>query len=409
MTNTRTNYFPDDKNRPTYHFMPPKNWMNDPNGLIHWKGKYHLFYQHNPNAPVWGDIHWGHAISDDLIHWQDMPIALAPTPNSPDERGVWSGCTIDNDGVATIFYTGARGEHHDEQTVCIATSTDDDLTLWQKYEQNPVIAAPPKEFEGCGFRDPYVFKHNDTWLMVIGAGIPEGGEAVLLYKSDDLYNWTYLHPLMISNAKNDFAYECPSFLPITDDKWMLIVSLMPESSVQYFVGTFENYKFTPTSSGRLADGAFYAPLAFIDDQQRRLLMGWIRETRPIAHSQSAGWAGVASLPLEITLKDSRPVLAPIRGLLPPDRAVDYWEFTNVTFDKLDEIETTIDTRAIKVVSSEYPDWTVYIDHSVIEAFSKHGHYRIMRDYNRPGIYSLQSLFSFPLGKVSIWKIANIWD
>src|SRR5436190_24096280 len=90
-----------DPHRPQYHFLPAANWMNDPNGLIQWKGQYHLFYQYNPFAPVWGSIHWGHASSRDLVHWQDQPIALAPTPGDVDEYGVFSGCAVDADGVAT--------------------------------------------------------------------------------------------------------------------------------------------------------------------------------------------------------------------------------------------------------------------------------------------------------------------
>ena len=95
-----------DPHRPRYHFLPPANWMNDPNGLIHWRGRYHLFYQHNPLAPVFGTIHWGHALSDDLVRWRDMPLALSPTPGSEDESGVWSGCAVDAGGEASVVYTG---------------------------------------------------------------------------------------------------------------------------------------------------------------------------------------------------------------------------------------------------------------------------------------------------------------
>src|SRR5258708_26088430 len=91
-----------DPYRPHYHFLPPSNWMNDPNGLIQWKGQYHLFYQHNPFAPVWGSIHWGHAISDDLVHWRDLPIALAPTPGAGDEYGVFPGPAFDHNVAPTV-------------------------------------------------------------------------------------------------------------------------------------------------------------------------------------------------------------------------------------------------------------------------------------------------------------------
>ncbi|MBN2309561.1 MAG: glycoside hydrolase family 32 protein, partial [Candidatus Hydrogenedentes bacterium] len=169
--------------------------MNDPNGLIQWKGQYHLFYQHNPGEAVWGNMHWGHAVSADLIHWRHLPIALAPEPDGPDAFGVFSGCAVDNDGIPTLVYTGVAPP----ETQCIATGSDD-LVTWTKYEGNPVIAGPPDEFEVTGFRDPKVWRDGDTWDMVVGSGIEGKGGAVLLYRSPDLINWTYLRPLHIGDA-----------------------------------------------------------------------------------------------------------------------------------------------------------------------------------------------------------------
>src|SRR5438067_1299485 len=117
--------FAADHHRPRYHFLPPSNWMNDPNGVIQWQGKYHLFYQHNPFGPLWSTMHWGHAVSEDLIHWTDLPIALAPTPGGPDEAGCFSGCAVKNGNVPALVYTGTRGEKHNIQTQCLATSHDD--------------------------------------------------------------------------------------------------------------------------------------------------------------------------------------------------------------------------------------------------------------------------------------------
>ncbi len=113
-----------DRHRPLYHFIAPANWMNDPNGVIFWKGKYHLFYQYNPNGPFWGTLHWGHAASADLVHWEDYPIALTPSQDGPDKLGCWSGCIVDDGGVPTALYT-APGP----QTVCLATGDDDLRTL----------------------------------------------------------------------------------------------------------------------------------------------------------------------------------------------------------------------------------------------------------------------------------------
>ena len=117
-----------DRHRPLYHFIAPANWMNDPNGAFFWKGKYHLFYQYNPNGPFWGTIHWGHAISSDLVHWEDLPIALVPSKDGPDKGGCWSGCVVDDNGVPTALYTGLE-----PQTVCLATG-DDELRTWKSIE-----------------------------------------------------------------------------------------------------------------------------------------------------------------------------------------------------------------------------------------------------------------------------------
>src|SRR4030042_175472 len=112
----RTRQDSQEKHRPGFHFLPEKNWMNDPNGLIQWKGQYHLFYQYNPNGPFHGTIHWGHAVSQDLVHWQYLPLALTPTPGGPDAAGCFSGCAVDDEGVPTFVYTGIH-----PQTVCLAT------------------------------------------------------------------------------------------------------------------------------------------------------------------------------------------------------------------------------------------------------------------------------------------------
>ncbi len=149
-----------DPHRPRYHFLPPAHWMNDPNGLIQWRGKYHLFYQHHPYGPLWANMHWGHAVSSDLVHWEHLPIALAPTPGSPDQDGVYSGCAVDNDGVPTIIYSGVRGK---DQLVCLATADGDDenLVTWRKWPGNPVIPERPANLDILQYRDPSVWREAD--------------------------------------------------------------------------------------------------------------------------------------------------------------------------------------------------------------------------------------------------------
>jgi beta-fructofuranosidase len=294
-----------DPHRPQYHFLPPANWMNDPNGLIQWKGRVHLFYQHNPNGPFWGTIHWGHAVSGDLVHWTDLPIALSPTPGGPDEGGCWSGCAVDDDGILTLIYTGVYPERP-----CLATSADDLLT-WEKYAGNPVIAAPPEGLDVVGFRDHSIWREGDTWYQVIGSGIQGLGGTALLYRSPDLVHWEYLNPILVGDEDQagpiwtGTMWECPDFFPL-GDKHALVVSAHASRSLYtaYFVGTYADHRFPPKVLRKLdfGDTLFYAPQTFLDDKGRRIMFGWIKEGRSDEAQRAAGWAGVMSLPRVLSLR-----------------------------------------------------------------------------------------------------------
>jgi beta-fructofuranosidase len=263
--------------------------MNDPNGLMQFKGAYHLFYQHNPKAAEWGNMTWGHAVSPDLIHWTHLPNALYP--DQPyDKDGVFSGCAVNNNGVPTLIYTGVHPE-----VQCIATSQD--MIHWKKSSNNPVIPVPPAGLEITGFRDPSVWWDNGEWFMVVGSGIKDVGGAILLYHSKDLYHWDYLHPLC-SGKKEETGenWECPNFFPL-DDKWVLLVSPQPLMRTIYFVGRYENYRFVPEKQGEIDPaGYFYAPQVFGDDAGRRIMFGWSWEGRNREAQLAAGWAGVMTLP-----------------------------------------------------------------------------------------------------------------
>ena len=222
-----------DRHRPRYHLMPPSAWLNDPNGPLYWKGQYHLFYQYSPVISNFGTKYWGHAVSSDLVRWSNLGIALAPTPGGADKNGCWSGSAVVANGVPTLVYTGAtwssqsefaeraKGLVPERQMVAVAADPNDvNLTKWSKIPENPVLAAPPAGIKVAGWRDPSLWKEGDTWYMVIGSGeIGKGGMA-LLYRSKDLRNWTYLHPLAIAkpdpSAQDPMRpwaamWECPEF------------------------------------------------------------------------------------------------------------------------------------------------------------------------------------------------------
>lgn len=300
-----------DPHRPQYHLLPAANWMNDPNGPIYWHGKYHMFYQYNPNGAFWGDMHWGHAVSEDMVRWKHLPVALAPTPGGPDKDGVFSGCAVIDNGVPTVIYTGVNPE-----VQCIATS-DNALSTWKKYSGNPVIAGPPDGMAVAGFRDPAVWQESGAWLMAVGSGFRGKGGAVLLYESKDLRHWTYLHPLITgkvppgATAKDPVdsgeMWECPDFFPLGESH-LLIIST--ERVVRYMVGRYRDRRFQADTIGGVDYGSYYAARTMTNTGDRRILWGWLTESRSADAQRAAGWSGVMSLPRELSLQGARLLMRP---------------------------------------------------------------------------------------------------
>ncbi len=304
-----------DHHRPVYHFLPPANWLNDPNGLIQWQGVYHLFYQYTPDSPEPGLKYWGHAASRDLVHWEHLPIALSPTPGSADQEGCWSGCAVVKDGQPVFIYTGIRDR---AQLPCMAISQDAGLVEWAKHPNNPIIKKTPSGYDLTGFRDHSIWFEDGFWYMVIGSGIKGKGGATFLYRSPDLINWEYLNPLLLGNLSQDEGlstgteWECPEFYRL-GDRYILAISVMdmiagkwvPFYSM-YFSGEYRDRHFIPLLRGKIDHGnaAFYAPQSMLDEQGRRLMWGWIMEERSQEACNRAGWAGVMSLPRQLSLDTS---------------------------------------------------------------------------------------------------------
>lgn len=308
-----------DPRRPQYHLLPPAHWMNDPNGPIYWRGQYHMFYQYNPGAAVWGDMHWGHAVSPDMVHWRHLPVALSPSPGGADADGCFSGTAAVQNGRVAVMYTGVKsvpasqatlrdGVHNFRETQCLAFADDPELKSWTKLPQ-PVIAAPPQGLKVTGFRDPSPWRSGDDWLLAVGSGFPHRGGAVLLYRSKDLRHWDYLHPLVSSETfsgaelnpvDSGDMWECPDFFPL-GSKYVLIYSTKGKS--HWMSGTFDSQslKFHPDQSGVLDTGAYYAAKTQTDKSGNRVLWGWIQETRPVEAYRAAGWACLMSLPRILTL------------------------------------------------------------------------------------------------------------
>jgi fructan beta-fructosidase len=307
--------------RPQYHFSPSKNWMNDPNGLVFYKGEYHLFFQYNPFGDEWGHMSWGHAVSTDMVHWKQLPVAI------PEENGVmiFSGSVVvdwentsgfcnslsDSDHSCLVaVYTGYTGSIQNQN---IAYSNDRGRT-WIKYSHNPVI-----DLNSQNFRDPKVFWHEPEhkWVMVT---VLSAIHKVRLFSSTNLKRWDPLSDFGPAAAVGG-VWECPDLiqLPVENEpgqsRWVLSVNVNPGgvaggSGNQYFVGRFDGNTFVdenPTNEVLWADYGrdFYASTSFSDIRpadNRRIWMGWFGNWEYAAHVPTSPWRGLQSIPRILKLK-----------------------------------------------------------------------------------------------------------
>lgn len=298
--------------RPQYHLLPQAGFLGDPCAPRFYNGQNHAFFHGS-----FGGRGWHHAISHDLVHWQHMPIALAPTDGSYDSYGTFTGSVLPSAQDASVVYTGTTKVRAEDETIrheeirevqCIATSNDPQLRTWQKLPA-PVIDHPPEGMKVTGFRDPFSWKEDGTWYMGIGSGLSGIGGLVLLYRSVDARRWEYLHPLAQGTWNGEASsnpvpsgemWECPDLFPL-GSKHVLLYST--ERKTMWHVGTFDRteLRFHSERSGLLDHGAYYAPKSMLDRKGRRILWGWVQETRPHEEITSAGWAGCMSLPRVLTV------------------------------------------------------------------------------------------------------------
>ena len=270
-----------EKFRPTYHFSPLYGWMNDPNGMVYKDGEYHLFYQHNPYGSKWGNMHWGHAISKDLINWEHRPDAI-----TPDALGtIFSGsAVVDTDNTAG-FGAGAivaiYTQNSDRQVQSIAYSTDNGRSF-TKYENNPVLTSDARDF-----RDPKVFWHKETqrWIMLLAVG-----QEMQIFSSSNLKDWAFESSFGEGQGAHGGVWECPDLfeLPVdgtNEKKWVLLCNLNPGgpfggSATQYFVGTFNGKEFvneSPSKTKWMDWGKdHYATVTWSDaPDNRRIAIAWM--------------------------------------------------------------------------------------------------------------------------------------
>lgn len=351
-----------DLQRPTFHFLSPSNWINDPHGLIEWQGQYHLFYQYNPHGPFHGMIHWGHAVSDDLVRWRDLPVALVPEPGLYDQDGCWSGCAVNDAGLPTLFYTATH-----PQTVAVAVSRDN-LITWEKVAENPLIPGPPEEIgalAGGHFRDPFIWQTDDGWEMLIASKIEGVGGQVLLYSSQDLRQWEYKGIFLGGDSTQTEPFwqgtmwECPNLLDFGEHQVLFLsVQATPSDHLYavYFSGKRVNNRFvTGTSQMLVHGGCLYAPQAMRLADGRFVMFGWLPEGRSQQACLEAGWNGAHSLPLELNLLDDATVaVTPVQEL--QKLRGEHWQDNEISlFGETETILPYIAGKALEIEVEFIPD------------------------------------------------------
>ena len=282
-----------------FHIAPQRGWLNDPNGLVERDGRFHVFFQRNPQAAEWAPrLSWGHAVSDDLCSWTYEPDVLVPGEDGPDAGGCWSGCMVDDGGTATAVYSGCAADRDLAESVCLARALDPDLREWCKDPANPVIAGTPPGL--TAFRDPFVWREHGTWRMVIGAGLARGDGAVLAYRSDDLIDWRE-DGMLLSGDGEGLIWECPQYFELGGRRVLLVSVLETEPShVLAMVGDEVDGRFVPEHVDRFDHGdACYAPATMLDSRGRRLCWAWAREAPGARPSRTAG---ALTLPRVLTLR-----------------------------------------------------------------------------------------------------------
>lgn len=322
----------DRADKPEFHLTTPVGWLNDPNGFSIYGGKAHLFYQFHPYSTEWGPMHWGHSTSDDFIRWEELPTALAPDSDY-DAFGCFSGTAIENDGKHVLFYTGvveeklADGTKNVIQNQCMAVG---DGISYEKISSNPVVDGKimPEECSRADFRDPKVWKDADgRYYMLAGNRTYDGIPQVVLFSSDDMYNWKF-ESVFAKDETGRFGavWECPDYFEM-DGHNVLIVSPQDMSAdgefhngnnVVFFTGDVdeERHIFKYEKAVSVDSGFdFYAPQTIRTPDGRRVMIGWMQSWDSVnTLPRGQKWACMMSVPRELMISDGKLIQTPVREL-----------------------------------------------------------------------------------------------
>jgi Beta-fructosidases (levanase/invertase) len=296
--------------RPIFHLRTKENWINDPNGPVFIKGQFHMFMQHNPKAPVWGNMTWAHAVSPDMVNWQRLPHAMYP--DKPyDKDGVFSGCCVMHNGIPHILYTGVYPE-----TLCLAIGDEDGMNF-TKYEHNPILTRGDRDLKH-GWRDPYIWTEDGKYRMIIGSGAGgEGNAFAEIYEGTDLLNWS--EPVKVTDASEysltDTMWECPIVVRNGEDAVLIVSSPFPKGKflLRAISGKLRNGKLENGVLGLadLGDSA-YAPNLVQHPDGRWILFAWEIEGGDPEKRAVQGWQGMLTLPREVAVENGSLVVRPAK-------------------------------------------------------------------------------------------------
>nr|WP_052171001.1 GH32 C-terminal domain-containing protein [Massilia sp. JS1662] len=323
--------FAGDRHRPQYHAMPDSGWMNEPHAPFHHDGRYHLFFQKNPFGPFWHQIHWGHWVSPDMVHWCELPIALAPDDDTLAPDGIWSGsATQAKDGTPVLFFTAGNDKAPVRERTGLARPADAALVRWTKHPV-PVTEPPPGPGRTGDFRDPFVFRDDagDRWFQLVGSRIAGGSGTALVHESSDLVHWRYRGPLFTLDAQRypgfEKTFELPVLLPVgkgSDGRPRHVFLTDVGAQAYYWIGVFDAAaaRFLPDSAAPrvfdLGDHHFSGPSGFVDPKTGRTIVFSIAQGERSARDEwASGWAHNAGLPVTLAIgPDDDLRLAPIDEL-----------------------------------------------------------------------------------------------
>ena len=302
------------------HLKAPGNWINDPNGFIYYKGQYHLFYQYFPFEPRWGKMHWGHAVSDDLVTWEHKGVALFPS-KYPDQDGCFSGSSIEHDGKMFLFYTGVHYTEIDPDNIhaCVQDRfessqmmiTSDDGMKFDNLNDKKVIMYPimdKKLGDATHTRDPKVWRGKDAWYMVLGTTSEERNGKLLFFKSHNLYTWTYAN--QVSREGYGWMWECPDYFKVNDRDVLIFspMGIMKDEGIEENQAVCTLVDFDEETchmeipdTYQFIDYGFdlYAPQSTVDEEGRRVMIAWLRMPQAV----DGKWNGMFCFPRIVEVED----------------------------------------------------------------------------------------------------------